>query len=175
MSGTPTIVTLGDAEVPVYPQRHAYLQNKVGKWMQSLVDNQGDLNTADALAFLGGNAYEVLSVMIPSLPKRIPRWQWDGYGSAEAAEAGEYDEEQDSSPTIPQIVEAFNTAVAINRFDVFKAVLKVVDPTMLRNWINAQMAEWLTSNNSLNSSGTSTDADQTSSGTTAPTSTASAD
>lgn len=170
-----TKVVLGDHEVPVYPQRHAYLTNKLGKWMTSMIGSEGNLDTDDALAFLGGRAYEVLSVMIPTLPKRMPKWEWDGFGSADAAQAGEYVEEEDKSPTVPQIVDAFNAAIAVNRFDIFKAVMSVVDPQLLRTWLNAKLAEKLTLTDSPNSPGQNGDAGQTSSGTTLPTSPASAD
>lgn len=166
-------VTLGEATVPVYPQRHAYLTNKLGKWFAELTQSGDDVGSDDVMAWVMGNSYEVLSVLIPTLPKRMAKWEWDGYGSADAAAAGDYDESQDKSPTVPQIIDAFNVAIEVNRFDIIKAVLKVVDPNLLRQWINAQLAERIltSSQNSLRASGES---DQTSSGATSPTSMASA-
>lgn len=166
-------VTLGAHEIPVYPQRHAYLTNKMGTWMSTITDAGDDVSGGQLLGFLGERSYEVLSVLIPTLPKRMPRWEWDGFGSAEAAALGRegYDEEQDNSPTVPQIIEAFETAIKVNRFDIFKALKNVVDPQLLRGWLNVQLAERLTSTTSPNSPSQSGESDPMSSGTTPPIST----
>jgi hypothetical protein len=164
----PVIVTLGDYEVPVVPQRHAYLTNKLGKWVTSFT-TEGELTTANLMGFVSGKAYEVTCLLIPAVVKRIPEHEFQGYVSAEAYEAGEYDEEADHSPTMPEILHALETAVKVNRFDVFKALTSIVDPKMLRSLINAKVAEQILTT-SQNSPGESGAADQTSSGTTTPTS-----
>lgn len=167
-------VTLGAHEVPVYPQRHAYLTNKLGKWFGTIIGSQQELEGVNTLGFLGERTYEVLGVMIPTLPKRMPKWEWDGYGSADAAERGEYVEDDDKSPTVPEIIDAFQVAIEVNRFDVFKAVMKVVDPQLIRSWINAKLAEQLTSTALPNSPSHNGESDQMNFGTTAPISSANA-
>lgn len=170
---TPTKITLGEHEVDVLAQRHAYLENKLGKWFGTFVESSQGLDSGQLLNFLGGNVYEVLSTLIPTLPKRMPSWEFDGFGSAEAAANKDYDETLDKSPTVPEIIEAFEAAIEVNRFDIFKVLGKIVDPQMLRALINERIAAAV-SNQSQNSPLPSGESDQTNSGTTAPTSIANA-
>jgi hypothetical protein len=172
---TPTKIRLGEHEVDVFAQRHAYLENKLGKWFAALAESsQQNLDVNNLLAFLGGQTYDVLVVMIPTLGRRMPRWEFDGYGSQEAWEAKDYDEQLDKSPTVPEIVNAFEVAIQVNRFNVFGALTKIVDPRMLRALVNERLAATISqkSQSSLPPSGES---DPTSSGTTPPTSTPDAD
>lgn len=170
---TEVMVKLGEAEVPVYPQRHAYLTNKLGKWFSAFAEGATKEGT-ETIAFFGDQAYDVLCVLIPAYGKRVSRHEFAGYGSAEAMEAGDYREEDDKSPSVPELVDAFETAKEVNRFDVFGAIFKIVDPQMLRSLVNQQVAERIlkSSQSSLPQNGES---DQTSSGTTPPTSTENAD
>jgi hypothetical protein len=78
---------------------------------------------------------------VPNLEKRIPEYEFRGYGSREAMDAGEYDEQADHSPTVPEIRAAFEVASAVNSFDIIRHVWAVVDPSLLRGVINAQVAE----------------------------------
>jgi hypothetical protein len=89
-------------------------------------------------------------------------------------DAGDYDEEADRSPTLPEIRTAFEVASKVNAFDVLKHIWGVFDPSLLRGIVNEQVAEAIsqTSPSSPSVNGTSA---STSSGTTPPTSTASED
>lgn len=108
-------ITLGKARVPVVAQRHARLRRK--------------LDGADFQALLSGDysheAYRVLGVLIPELPKQVKEWEWDGFAneaewkkwretgkdprSDEAA-----DEEDNLSPTSDELVNAFETALKVS-------------------------------------------------------------
>lgn len=137
-------VTLGDHTVPVYPQRHAYLTNHLTKFIESLTKQ--DINTespGDVIGFLGGRVYDLFAVALPTYVKRCPRWEFMGYGSAEAYEAQEYVEADDKSPTVPEQVTAFEVAARVNRFDIFTIIGKVVDPNLLKSWFNDQLARMI--------------------------------
>jgi hypothetical protein len=167
-------VTLGDHEVDVYPQRHAYLTNKLSKYVTKLAASDLDIGDAGGVAsFLGGEAYDLLSVLIPAYGKRCPRFEFLGYDSQEAFEHDEYDEDKDKSPTFDQIIEAFAVSARVQRFDSLKALGKVIDPKLIRGWINKELAIRLTSSVRLPSAQDGV-GPLTSSGATSPTSTASA-
>lgn len=139
-------VTLGEHTIPCVAQRHAYLENRLGRFFDSLtkIDTDGlsgdDVGNSLAKMF-GEQTYDALCVFLPALAKRMPRYEFAGYGSADAMQAGEYDEDADKSPTFPQIVAAFEMAMKVNRFDVFKGVLAKLDPTMVGRMLNVAAAE----------------------------------
>lgn len=161
-------ITLGDVTVPVYPQRHAYLSNRLGRTFAAFVESSEELTTENFLLFLGEKTYDVLAALIPALPARMPRHVFAGYGSEAALEAGDYDEAADASPTFPEIVAAFETVWRVNRFDVLGNLGKIVDPTLLRSLIRVQMTERL-STISASSPPPSGESDPTSSGPSDPT------
>ncbi len=169
-------ITLGAHEdIPVYGQRHAYLTNKLAGFFSKLTSLDAAVDSPDDLvAMLGEQAYDLLAIVIPSYAKRCPKYEFAGYGSLAQYEARDYDEREDKSPTFTEIRHAFTVAAEANCFDVLKTLAKVVDPKLLKGWINTQIAVAI-SNASVNSpaptggSETSTD-----SGTTAPTLTESA-
>lgn len=147
-------VTLGEHEnIPCVPQRHAYLENRLGRFFEGLTKIDTDALAGDGIGtqiatLLGDQAYDALCVFLPALSKRMPRWEFAGYGSADAMAAGDYDEEQDKSPTFPQIVAAFEKAVEVNRFNVFtgvggmlKGLWEKADPTLVGQWLNVVLAE----------------------------------
>lgn len=220
-------IRLGEHELPVYPQRHAYLTHRFGKFLNGLMDSGEGLSGESIARFLGERAYEALAVLIPNLGNRIPEYEFVGYGSQAAleqararekalaerdeaegkvldrmAEGGEggrplsddevaalraelvepievpedpYDEREDKSPSFPEIANAFEVAVVVNRFDALKILGKLVDPTMARRWVNLRLAEAIQSTPSLSSPSPSGALPSTSSGTTVPTSTGSGD
>lgn len=165
-------ITLGGVTVPVYAQRHAYLTNRLGPTVQAIVKRGENLTESDVLAFLGEGVYDALVALIPTVGKRIPRWQFRGFASAEAEAADEYDPEADESPTVPEIREAFATAIRVNGLDVLKAAGSVVDPKLLRALISERLAESIASPSSPPPNGGS---ELTSSTPSSPTSTASED
>lgn len=145
-------IKLGEHEVDVFPQRHAYLTNKLGKYVDRLAGSDLDFSDAAGVAvFLGSEAYDLLSVLLPQYGKRCPRYEFCGYGSQQALEAGEYQENADKSPTFEEIIEAFSVSARVQRFDTLKVLGKVVDPKLLRGWINARLAETLANSASLQS------------------------
>lgn len=165
----PAEVTLGDVTVPVYPQRHAYLANRLGKTLQGFVESGEEVSTENFIAFLGGGAYDVLAALIPALPSRLPRHVFAGFPSEEAMDEGTYDEISDKSPTFPEIVSAFEAAWRVNRFDVLGKLGSLVDPTMLKAWLRVEMAKRL-SMTSQSSQPQSGESDPMSSGPTSQTS-----
>lgn len=145
-------ITLGEHEIEVFPQRHAYLTNKLGKYVQKLAESDLDLGDASGVAsFLGGEAYDLLAVLLPQYAKRCPRYEFLGFDSQEACDKDEYDEDKDKSPTFPEIVNAFTVSATVQRFDTLKLLGKVFDPKLLRGWMNAQIAEALDNSRSLQS------------------------
>jgi hypothetical protein len=171
-------VTLGaHEEVPVYGQRHAWLTNQTVKFMQGLIQD-GDLNVdidaddpAGFINFLGARTYQLLCICIPAYGKRCKEYEFMGYGFQEAYEKGEYDESEDKSPTLPEILSAFEVAKQVNRFDVFKVIFNIIEPKMIKAWINARLAERLSSSAPQNLRSIKGGSDpSTSSGTSDPTS-----
>lgn len=137
-------ITLGEHTLPCYPQRHAYLANRLGRFVETLADNAGEIESAgDVAGLLGDSAYDVLCALIPNLGKRMSRHEFAGYGSEAQMEAGDYDEREDHSPTFPEIVHALETAVAVNRFDVLKVVGRVIDPKLLKAEISLKVSEMI--------------------------------
>jgi hypothetical protein len=167
---SPKEITLGEHTLPVYAQRHAYLINRLGRFMRELQENAGDLDADDLLGFLQARSYELLCALVPSLERRVPEYEYRGYSSREAMEAGEYDPEADQSPTLPEIREALTQASVVNGFDIFLHLKALVDPTLARSWLSAQLAEAILQN-SPNSPSANGDSASMSSTTTAPTST----
>jgi hypothetical protein len=174
--GTPTAeVTLGEHTVPVYAQRHAYLANRLGKFVDSLSERTDRFGDADNFfVVLQDFSYELLCMVIPTLAKRMPEYEFRGFSSREAMEAGDYDEQADKSPTVPEIKQAFAVAARVNGFDALGQLRGLVDPKLARAWVTAQLADLAsqTSQTSPSANGASV---STSSGTTPPTSTPSED
>lgn len=165
-------VTLGGVTIPVYPQRVAYLENRIGPTVRGILARGEDITAETIIAFLGEGAYDGLVALIPNLEKRLPRWKFRGFASQEAYEAGEYDEAVDDSPTLPETLAAFETALHINGLHELAKLGKVIDARLLRAQLNRAIAESIASPSSQSVSGAS---ESTSSGTTAPTLTESED
>ncbi len=104
-------VKLGDHVIPVVAQRHARLRNKLS------ADDFQKIMTMN----YGQEAYRVLSVLIPAMLVKndatgepmFPLYEFEGYRSQEAMEAGDYQEEYDRSPTTEEIVLAFEKALMV--------------------------------------------------------------
>jgi hypothetical protein len=168
LGGTPVHVQLGDHSYAVYAQRVGYLENRIG----STVSKLGTLNiegVEELVTSLGGSAYGLLKVFIPRL---MPEHEFRGYPTEEAHAAREYDERYDKSPSFAQIVTAFQTAMRVNRFDLFGSLKNLLSPELLRAMTNKAVAESVQRGlPSPSGSSTSTpDTTSTPSGTTAPTS-----
>lgn len=98
------LITIGNKKIPVVAQRHARLRHYLGN------QDFGKLMSGD----YGAESYQLLSVLVPALPEAISLWEWDGYGSQEQAEQGNYIEDADCSPTTDEIVVAFETVLKVN-------------------------------------------------------------
>lgn len=55
--------------------------------------------------------WEFLRIFVPDL---APDWELNGFASATAAEQDQYDDEADRSPTLPQLLDAFQSIYRIN-------------------------------------------------------------
>lgn len=177
---------LGGYEVEVPEQRIGRLTNRT---VDLLSDSFGSLtqleDTDSASTDLGADmvklgrekCYDALCLLMPQLAKRMPVWEFAGYGSAEAMEAGEFDEDKDRSPTWPQITRAFRTAKAVNEFDMFATIKNIAkelysktDPTMVGKLLNLAMAEGISrlSQSSAAPNGESASTSSTTNGLTSP-------
>lgn len=122
-------ISIGDvAEVPVYAQKWAYLNNRLGRTLNEFIASGSALSGAGVAAYAGAGAYKLLCTLVPNFAKFVPEWKWMGYGSQSAMDAGVYDEDEDHSPTFPEIVTAFETVIRVNRFDLVKELRHLVDP-----------------------------------------------
>ena len=98
-------ITLGDHPgIPVVPQRHARLRHQLSP------EDFERLMSSDYAA----ESYRLLCVLIPAIKDTMPLWEYEGYGSQEAMDAGEYHEESDRSPTTDEIINAFEVAFQVS-------------------------------------------------------------
>lgn len=97
-----------------------------------------------------GVLHEALQVFIPDL---MPEWKMRGYRDADALDRAKRGEataedlayEENSSPTLPQIIEAIETIYRVNGADrLVKFLGKFVNLDLLQGWINTQLADWAT-------------------------------
>ena len=137
---TPTVgidIQLGEHEYRVQPQRHAYLKRE----LRGFVEQLGDLGEIDAdnLLDVGTDQfYSLLSVLIPDL---MPKWEWDGFASPQAAEADNYERETDRSPTPPEIKGALQAAIHVNEFDWVGQLKNFIGPDLIRAQLRAVLAQ----------------------------------
>lgn len=166
----------GGVTVPVYPQRHARLTRKLSRLVLGVVEQGQNLTVDNLLDVSQGRAWELLCILAPALPQRMSEWQFRGYASAEAMDAGDYDEDQDTtSPSIPEIRHAVVTCATVSGLDFLthaKGIFQMVDPTLLRALVSEQLMEIADSASTISRSSLSAtgDSPSTSSGTKAPTS-----
>lgn len=113
-------VQLGDHPYAIYEQRIGYLQNKLKRTFAQLVTR--DVESPDDLlgAVVVNPSYKLLRVFIGS--KLMPEWEFEGYPTKEAWEAGDYKPEYDRSPGPTQAREAIRVASRVNSLDLFKSV-----------------------------------------------------
>jgi hypothetical protein len=165
----------GGVTVPVYPQRHAYLTNRLGKFLNELVESGQSLAIDNLLDVAGAQAYALLTALIPNLSRRLPEWEFMGYPTRDAMEAGEYDPAADEgSPSVPEIRTAIKVASDVNGLDILmhiKGLFGLVDPTLLRSIVSEQLLDLIDSTTSPSSQSATGGSASTSSGTTAPIST----
>lgn len=105
-------VALGQSTYTVLPQPHPRITRTLPAL---LIEHQAQLNTSDLPGFvasLGDGTHAVLKVFIPEL---MPAWEFAGYPSQAAYEAGEDDPEAHAlAPSLPQILAAFDAAFSVN-------------------------------------------------------------
>lgn len=125
----PTI-TLCGRDWTVIPQRQARLTAGLAGIVQAAAASADGLTAATMVRFATGRMFEVLCTLIPSLDE-LPEWKFAGFKSEEAFKAGEYDKDADNvSPSVPELLDAFKTAIVVNRLDV--VVGAILDPKVVR-------------------------------------------
>jgi hypothetical protein len=170
-SGFPT-VQLGNKTFEVIPQSHAYIGKKIPKAFEGLgAGFDGDLSIEGLHAHMGGSTHKLLKVFIPRL---MPEWEFMGYATQRAQEEGEYDEDADHAPSVPQIRRALEVCFEVNGLDLVKHLKNFVRLDLLRATINNELAS-LVEARLQSSSAATTDIPSTSSGTTGQTSTGNGD
>jgi len=111
-------VKLGDHVFPVVAQRHTrFREATLGEDLQAVFAGLQGGTYAEP-------AYRLLSFLIPAITRGVshpdgtgyevepmPFWEFDGYASCEAMEAGEYDEALDRAPATDEIVNALEVAL----------------------------------------------------------------
>lgn len=117
MTATVMLGTKKPRKIVVVAQSHARLRHELPKVfsadeLQQIAD--GDDSLGAGIAQITDKAYAALAILSPSLAQVMPLWEWQGYGSADAAATGEYDGDADNAPTVAQIVDAFDAALEEN-------------------------------------------------------------
>lgn len=137
-------VQLGQHQYEVVDQPLPYLKHELGALFETLTET--DIDASNVLDFLSGKAYELLHIFIADL---MPLWEWNGYATAHAMEAGEYDAvAARNGPTPSQIKLAITVCMKVSGLDAYKMLGKIVDPTLLRAWVTRELSAFL-SNHSL--------------------------
>lgn len=155
---------LGEHEYVALPQRIGYLQNRLGPRLAELTE----LAVDDGKSVVGKQAYELLSALIPK--GFMPEHEFMGYATKDAYDAGDYDEELDSSPTVPEVFDAVKAVAKVNGGDAVDFLRQLLGGEMIGKLLAlviARMAE--TSGGSPNSQQLNGASAQTPSGTPAPT------
>lgn len=103
--------------------------------------------------------YDLLSALLPGFKARMPLWEFCGYGSQEAMDREDYDEDQDHAPTSAQIQEALSAAWEVSQLGKWIRPLGgVLDPRTLQAVVTGVVedaARNISSTMSLSSSGAS--------------------
>lgn len=165
-------VVIGTYTYSVVPQRIGRLKKRLGPALGSLQELQGD----SLVGFVSDSlerSHAVLKVFIPDL---MPLYEFSGYRSEAAMEADE-DEEGEFGPTIPDIINAFEVVMKVNRLDLLGHLRTVISPEIIKALITNQIAESIRSTSSPSQTSASLpglDSDSMSSSTIPPTSTPSA-
>lgn len=166
------VVSIGTYSYTVVPQRIGRLRKRLGRALSDLESLSGD-TLVDFVGESLGRAHDVLKVFIPDL---MPVYEFCGYRSQEAMDADE-DEEGEYGPTLPEIINAFEAVMRVNRLDLLGHLRSVVSPELIRAFISSRVAETIrqaeTSRTSSSASTPSTPgppSPSTSTGMTAPTS-----
>lgn len=130
-------VTLGQHEVPVVGQSIPYLEHELRSSLGEVVGGfaGGEIEaSAEGIMSLGwGTVYKVLGALIPDMKARIPEYQWHGYATREAFDSNDDDaREFDNTPTMPQVITAFEVVAQVNRWDALKSLGKVAEGLLER-------------------------------------------
>lgn len=101
-----------------------------------------DIDVENFLEFATGKAHELLSIFIPDL---MPLYEWEGYLSADAMARGEFDPDvaRRVAPDGQQVHHALVVCFKVNKLDIHKLLGKIVDPTVLREWVTRQVRDYL--------------------------------
>jgi hypothetical protein len=170
------LVSVGNRMIPVVAQKHARLRHYL---------NAEDFQKVFSSEY-SHESYRILSILIPSIPngvpsldnpnvhsvQPIPEWEWDGFASEDAwlayksGDRDAYDESADRSPTGAEIVDLFEKALMVNGANRLGNLLSLVKS-------GATLVEAQSTGSSPELPGGNGASVSTSSGTSAPTSSAS--
>lgn len=151
-------VRLGEHEYRVRPQRHAYLKRELRKFLDSL-SQLSDVEASDLLDVVTAKSYTVLKVFIPDL---MDEYEFEGYASADAMKRDAYNEDDDRSPTPPEIKAALGAAMTVNDFDWLGQLKNFIGPDLIRAQIRSGMANWAATQASQIGTETKTNSSKTS-------------
>lgn len=144
-------ITLGAHSYNVVAQPLAYLEMALGDVFGTLsavtgADDLADVTVAadkpparQGFGEIAGPGYDILKVFIPDL---MPEHEFRGYTSEEAFAGNVRDlETARLAPTVPQIVDAFETVFTVNRLDVVKHLGKVIDPKLIQAFMKTSIGD----------------------------------
>lgn len=131
-------ITINGKVYLVVPQKLGRLRSQLGVVFSALAGAAQSGGDLDTVSILREKPYELLKVFLPDLE---PEWALWGAVTAEAYEAGDFDE--DRGATFPELHRAFTTALRVNHFDLFKVLGNFFSPELVRRAINVQMANFL--------------------------------
>lgn len=143
----PIKITLGAHTYTVEEQPMPYLEMEFEEFAQRFQGVSSPEDLADVVVMqdgspadvpagrkgfgqIAGPGYDVLRVFIPDL---MPEWEFRGYASEAAFQAGVRDRETARlGATVPQIKRAFEAVFLVNELDVLKHLGKVVPAELIQ-------------------------------------------
>jgi hypothetical protein len=155
-------VRIGNYEYVVVPQKVGRIKRKLRAILGDLGEEGSLEENTSFVDVLSSRGYEILKALIPDL---MPKHEFEGYRSEQAMIEDDYAEEFDHSPTFAEIVNAFEVAMKVSRYDIFKSLGKLISSDLISAVVNQAAAD-LAIRSLPSSSATSTGTTSTTSGTT---------
>lgn len=132
----PVPVPLGDHVYDVVPQRLGRVRSRMGVELRDLTDLGNIEGGIEGFVSEGlARVHRFLGIFVPDL---MELHEFEGYGSAGALERDEYVEVEDRGPTLPQIVNAVERVLEVNRIDLLRHLKNVFSPDLLRAMVQEQ-------------------------------------
>lgn len=136
-------ITLCGKIITVYPLKIGRIKRKVILPLLQLAQGAGgDGFSSFEWVRADEETYKLLVLLAPKVGQYVPLHEFLGYATADAMVADDWhdgDPDEDLGVSIPELEQAFKTAITVSRLDIFGEVKRIVDP----EWARAQFTLFL--------------------------------